>query len=30
MADEERDASERTEDPTPRRLNDAISRGDVA
>ena len=28
MADE-RDESERTEDPTPKRLNDAISRGDV-
>jgi flagellar biosynthesis protein FlhB len=30
MADEERDANERTEDPTPRRLEEAIRRGDVA
>ena len=30
MAEEERDASERTEDPSPRRLEEAISRGDVA
>jgi flagellar biosynthesis protein FlhB len=29
MADE-RDANERTEDPTPRRLDEAISRGDIA
>jgi flagellar biosynthesis protein FlhB len=29
MADEERDASERTEDPTPKRLEEAIRRGDV-
>jgi len=30
MAEEERDASERTEDPSPRRLEEAIRRGDVA
>jgi flagellar biosynthesis protein FlhB len=30
MADEERDANERTEDPTPKRLDEAIRRGDVA
>jgi flagellar biosynthetic protein FlhB len=30
MADEERDANERTEDPTPKRLEEAIQRGDVA
>ncbi len=30
MADEEHDASDRTEDPTPKRLDDAIRRGDVA
>ncbi len=29
MAEEESDASERTEDPTPRRLEEAIRRGDV-
>ena len=30
MAEEERDAGERTEDPSPRRLDEAIRRGDVA
>jgi flagellar biosynthetic protein FlhB len=30
MAEEERDANERTEDPTPKRLDEAIRRGDVA
>ena len=30
MAEEERDSNERTEDPTPRRLEQAVSRGDVA
>jgi flagellar biosynthesis protein FlhB len=30
MAEEERDANERTEDPSPRRLEEAIRRGDVA
>ena len=29
MAEEESDASEHTEDPTPRRLEEAIRRGDV-
>src|ERR1700691_5500630 len=29
MAEEERDANERTEDPTPKRLEEAIRRGDV-